>query len=154
VAPARVVTRHDFELPLGEVQENTPEWAALLGRFAVLMHVAREAWEEGRRPPGIAFHGLQSLVNAVFGDLDDRPSKLKRAPLNLLDCLQPSGMERRLVRHTRGIMGTNLPKAHLLLEAHSNLGRYAARHGLIEDHLAAKSERNIAMLKAKLGFPG
>ncbi len=154
VAPVRVVTRHDFDLPLGEVQEKTPEWVGWLACLEVLMYVAREAWEEERRLPGIGFRGLQSLVDAVYGDLDDRPSKLKRAPLNLLDCLQPSGMERRVVRQTRGIMGTNLPKAHLLLEAHSDLLRYAARHRLIEDHFATKSERNLARLKAELGFPG
>lgn len=42
----------------------------------------------------------------------------------------------------------------LLLEAHADLLRFVVRHGLIEAHLAAKSEKNLAMLKAKLGFPG
>ena len=153
-APALVVSRREFGLPIAEIRENSPEWAASLRRLEVLMHVAREAWEEGRRPPGIAFRGLQSLVAAVYRDIDDRPSKLKRSPLNLLDCLEPSGIEQRVVRHMRSTMGLDVPEAQLLLEAHSDLLRFAVRHHLIEGYFAAKSEKNIAMLKAQLGFSG
>lgn len=153
VAPVRGVTRQDFDLPISEVREGSRAWSATVDRFEVLMRVAREAWESRHRPPGIAFCGLQMLVDAMYADLNERPKKLKSAPLNLLDVLDPGGMERRLARHTRDIMGTNEPKAQILIEAHIDLLRFAVSHGLIEAPLTAKSEANIALLQAKLCFP-
>jgi hypothetical protein len=143
--------REDFDLPRGEVREGRPGWGKALLQFQAMMHVAREAWQSAGRPPGSAFRGLWLLVDAVYDDRDQRREK-KSSRENLLDCLQPSGMERRIARGASGMLGTNTPHAHLLIEAHADLLRFATRHRLIGDADAAKSERNIAMLREKLGF--
>jgi hypothetical protein len=153
-APALVVTRSDFDLPIGKALEAEPVWADSVRRFEATLQVAREAWEYERRPPGIALRGLQLLIEAMYTDLEDRPSKLKHAPLNLLDCLHPTDMERRVARSSHDMLGTNAPHAHLLFEAHADLLRFAVRHRLVETHVATKSETNLARLRAKIGFPG
>lgn len=91
------------------------------------------------------------LVDAVYDERDQRRGK-KSAPENLLDYLQPGGMERRIARGASDMLGTNTPHAHLLIGAHADLLRFATRHRLIGDADAAKSERNVAMLREKLGF--
>ncbi|HTO03378.1 MAG TPA: SEC-C metal-binding domain-containing protein [Opitutus sp.] len=143
--------REDFNLPRGGVREGSPEWGKALRQFETMMHVARDAWQSAGRPAGSAFRGLWLLVDAVYDERERRREK-KSSSENLLDCLQPGGMERRIARGAADMLGTNTPHAHLLIEAHADLLRFATRHRLIGDADAAKSERNVAMLRAKLGF--
>jgi hypothetical protein len=143
-------TRADFELSFEEVREGEPSWEAALRRYEVLMHVAREAWELERRPPGRTLVALRMLLEAAYAMCDEKPGG--KEPTNLLDCLHPAGMERRTMRSSSEFGGVNAAKAGLLLEAQEELRRYALRHGLIDDILAAKSETNVAMLRKKLGF--
>jgi hypothetical protein len=80
------------------------------------------------------------------------PGRRGEHPTNLLDCLHPAGMEHRTAHGSRALGGINLGKAGLLLEAHAQLRRFAVRHGLIDDVLAATSEATVARLRQKLGF--
>ncbi|MGH7944601.1 MAG: SEC-C metal-binding domain-containing protein [Opitutaceae bacterium] len=148
---AEPVTRRDFEFMTEKGKKGEPDREAALRQFEVMMGVAREAWEFEGRPPGCALRGLWLLVDSVFEERNDGPRN-RKAGMNLLDCLHPNGMERRVARSSRDMLGTNAPLAHLLLEAHTDLRRFAVRHGLIDQSLAAKSEKNVALLKEKLGF--
>lgn len=143
--------REDFNLPHGGMRERSSGGGKALRQFEAVMHVARDAWQSAGRPPGSAFRGLWLLVDAVYEERDQRRGK-KSSPENLLDCLHPSGMESRIARGAADMLGTNTPHAHLLIEAHADLLRFATRHRLIGDGDAAKSERNVAMLREKLGF--
>lgn len=148
-APPEEIRQEDFNLPHETVQVGQPSWQNALRQFEILMLVAHEAWKTDGRSPGCAFRGLWLLVNAVYnedGQQDWSPKK------NLLDCLQPRGMERRIARSTQDLLGTNTPHAHLLIEAHADLLRFAARHRLIAESKEAKSATNIATLRNKLGF--
>lgn len=151
-APMGECRREDFDLPRGGLHEDGPAWEKALRQFEAIMHVAHEAWQSGGRPPGGAFRGLWLLVDAVGDERDQRPKRKRSGPENLLDCLQPAGMERRIVLSARDLVGTNVPHAHLLVEAHADLLRFATRCRLVGDADAAKSERTIAALRKKLGF--
>ena len=148
------IGREDFDLPNEAVQEGHPSWNQALRQFEALMHVAHEAWQTDSRSPGSAFRGLWLLVDSVYDEQDDnRPRKGRSSTKNLLDCLQPRGMERRIVRSARGVLGTNFPHAHLLIEAHADLLRFATRWRLITETEEAKSATNLKALRKKLGFP-
>lgn len=73
---------------------------------------------------------------------------------NLLDCLEPGGIERRVARSAHDFLGTNVPQAHLLLDAHATLLLFARRHRWIEAGLADRTEKVQLQLKAKIGFAG
>jgi hypothetical protein len=157
--PPREFQREDFDLialadtDVEEEREDAPISKESRLHFEAMLRVAHEAWQFDGRPPGSAFRGVTMLVDAVFDDQDERRHPKKSAPESLLDCLRPAGMERRITRSARGMLGTNAPHAHLLIEAHADLLRFAVRHRLIAETEAAKSERNLAMLRDKLGFP-
>jgi hypothetical protein len=147
------IRREDFDLPNEPVREGHPSWQKALRQFEALMHVAQEAWQTGGRSPGSAFRGLWLLVDSVYDEQDDNGRRQGRSPTkNLLDCLQLRGMERRIIRSTRDIMGTNLPHAYLLIEAHADLLRFAARCGLITETVGAKCASNLATLRNTLEF--
>jgi hypothetical protein len=148
---AQSFTHGDFVFP-SDTQTGPAGREKGLRCFETLVHVAREAWEIERRAPGTVLHGMVLLVRAAYDDRADWPERQRGAPLNLLECLAPSGMERRVARAARSFVGTNRPRAHLLLEAHADLLRFAVRHRLIAAPEAAKSETNIAILKKKIGF--
>jgi hypothetical protein len=42
----------------------------------------------------------------------------------------------------------------ILIEAHADLLRFAARHRLVERHQAERTERHLALLREKLGLRG
>jgi hypothetical protein len=104
------------------------------------------------------FHGLWRLMNAACHELgtpSSRSRKLRREiDFNLLACLQPGGLERRVVENCRGILGPNPPRAHVLLEAHATLLGFARRHALLDPDLAERTERQLLQEKHKLAYPG
>jgi hypothetical protein len=150
--PPRAFRRKDFGLPSEPEHAGGPSWEKSLLQFEALMHAAHEAWQSADRPPGCVFRGLWLLVDAVNEELGDRRRQRRSAPENLLDCLQPRGMERRIAHSAQDMLGINEPHAHLLIEAHADLLGFATRHRLIAKVDAAKSERHIARLRRQLGF--
>ncbi len=149
------LARREFDLLVANIREGEPGWHAMLRQFEVLMVVAREAWQSEQRPPGIAFHSLWMLSDAMRSErakATDRSNKARDQALgNMIDGLQPSGLERRIAGAARGIMGTDVPRAHLLLGAHATLLGYARRHALIEANLAERTARQLGQLQAKIG---
>ena len=112
--------------------------------------MAREAWQVEQRPPASALRGLTLMLNSVYDWLEANRKKRSSSPRNLLNYLQPAGLEERLVQACRGLIGVNEPRARHLLEAHEILWRFATRHQLISDADAAQSQKEIARLKQEL----
>ncbi len=138
------LTRDVFDLGPNDARETDEAWQQSLGRQRALMHVAHEGWETDRRPPGCALLGLRLLLLAA----NEGTGK------NLLDCLNPTGMERRIVSPARSLTGMNVPLAHILIEAHADLLRFAVRHGLIDSSLSRQSEMKLGELRQELAFLG
>ena len=57
------------------------------------------------------------MLDSVYRWKSER-KKGKKNGGNLLDYLRPGGMEARLVRNCRDLIGVNEPQARLLLQAH------------------------------------
>jgi hypothetical protein len=114
--------------------------------------VAREAWRCEGFPPGCAYVGLSRLLESVCDALsetgDERKKKAQRK--NLLDYLNPGGMESRLARSCRGLLGINEPRARILLDAQEVLLRFAVRHHLIADGDAVATRAELARLRGVL----
>ena len=116
--------------------------------------VAREAWQTESFAPGCAFRGLTLLLNSVYDARAEKRTKGKKKANNLLDYLRPAGMEKRLARACRAMMGLNEPRARLMLDAHEILLRYAVRHQLISTSEAALTKKELARLRSILGDTG
>jgi hypothetical protein len=82
--------------------------------------------------------------------LDSRRKKPKKAAQNLLDYLLPAGLEARLVRSCRDLIGVNEPRARLMLDAHEVLLRFATRHQLLSEPDIARSRQELERLKQQL----
>jgi hypothetical protein len=91
------------------------------------------------------------LLNSVYSWKDQRGRKSKSSSNNLLDYLHPGGLESRLVRGCREVIGVNSPRARLLLQAHELLAHSAVRHQLITPAACAQTEKELSRLRRKLG---
>jgi hypothetical protein len=69
---------------------------------------------------------------------------------NLLDHLNPAGLDERLARSCRGILGVNVPRARLMLEAHELLLRFAERHQLVSAGDVAATQSELIRLRGVL----
>jgi hypothetical protein len=148
--PATPWSRAEFELVLGDITENTKAWEDCLRLFRTLVHVVREAWQFEQRSPGRALRGLTLMLNSVYDSLASGGKKPGKATRNLLDHLLPAGLEARLVRSCRDIIGVNEPRARLMLDAHEVLLRFAMRHHLLSEPDSARSRQNLDRLKQQL----
>ena len=142
-------TKTDFDLTGAVGVDDSPEWRAALRRLEALMQVAREAWQFDGRPPGCAFRELKLLVDAAYDEREAGRGKRKQKPFNLLDCLNDR-IESRVARSSQGFLGTDVPHARLLLNAHRHLLRFAQRHQLIATEAAARTEKELDRLQAML----
>ena len=130
-------------------QERT---AACLRLYDTLIAVARDAWRCEVFPPGCAYLGLSRLLGSVYdarAEAEEKRKK-KRRPDNLLDYLNPAGMEARIARSCDDLLGVNEPRARILLDAQEVLVNFASRHRLIADAAAAASRAELARLRAIL----
>ena len=95
----------------------------------MLIGVARDAWRCESFPPGCAFLGLSRLIESVYSARAEAGEKRKKKPKrdNLLDYLNPGGMEARLARSCRDLLGVNEPCARILLDAQEDAGAAATR---------------------------
>jgi hypothetical protein len=149
-SPATTWARAEFELVRGDIKEDTKAWEDCLRLLRTLVQVAREAWRLDQRSPGCALRGLTLMLNSVYDTLDSRKKKPKKAAQNLLDYLLPAGLEARLVRSCRDLIGVNQPRARLILNAHEVLLRFATRHQLLSEPDLARSRQELARLKQQL----
>jgi hypothetical protein len=150
-SPGPALTRAQFELVTGDISTNDRDWKECLRLYGTMMWVAREAGQAESFVPGCAFRGLTQLLNSVYDARADNRTKGKKQSTNLLDYLLPAGMEKRLARSCRNIIGVNKPRARLILEAYEILLGYAKRHQLISTSDAASTQKELARLRRILG---
>ena len=145
-------TRAHFELATGDMRTSDRAWQECLRLYDTLIGVAREAWRCEGFPPGCAYLGLSRLLESVYSALAEAGEKRKKNPQrnNLLDYLNPGGMESRLARSCRDLLGVNEPRARILLDAQEILLRFAVRHQLIADADAAATRAELARLRGML----
>jgi len=145
-------TRADFALVRGDIRTSDQAWQECLRLYDALIAVARDAWRCEGFPPGCAFLGLSRLLESIYtarAEAEEK-GKRKRQPDNLLDYLNPSGMEARIARNCNDLLGVNVPRARILLDAQEVLLRFASRHQLIADAAAAPTRAELARLRAVL----
>ncbi len=151
-------TRADFALVTDDIRTSDLAWQECLRLDGTLIGVARDAWRDEGFPPGCAFLGLSRLLEAVYRAHDaagsrrrERPKNKERRPRNnLLDYLNPDGMEARLARSCNDVLGVNEPRARILLDAQEVLLRFAVRHQLIADAGADATRTELARLRGVL----
>ena len=146
-------TRAHFALVAGDIRTSDQAWQECLRLYDTLTAVARDAWRCESFPPGCAFLGLSRLLESVYYDARAEAGekrKKKQRPDNLLDYLKPGGMEARLARSCRDLLGVNEPRARILLDAQEVLLRFAIRHQLIADAGAAATRAELARLRGVL----
>ncbi len=145
-------TREHFALVTGDIRTSDRAWQECLRLYDTLIGVARDAWRCESFPPGCAFLGLSRLLESVYNARaeagEKRKKKLERG--NLLDYLNPGGMEARLARSCRDVLAVNEPRARILLEAQEVLLRFAVRHQLIADGDTAATRAELARLRGVL----
>ena len=118
--------------------------------------MARDAWRRESFPPGCAYFGLSRLLESVYDASAEAGEKRKRKSQrnNLIDYLNPGGMEARLARTCRDMLGINEPRARILLDAHEVLLGFAVRHHVITDADAAAARAEVARLRGALQAGG
>jgi len=111
--------------------------------------VARDAWCCESFPPGCAYLGLSRLFESVYSARAEAREKRKQKPQrdNLLDYLNPGGMEARIARNCDDLLGVNQPRAQILLDAQEVLLRFAGRNQLVADADAAATRAEMARLR-------
>ena len=149
-SPMPLWARAQFDLVSGDIRSDNEAWRQNLRLYGRLMHVAREAWQVERRPPGCALCGLRLMLHSVYDWLNADRKNRKSASRNLLDSLRPAGLEPRLVRGCPDLVGVNEPRARLLLDAHGILLRFAGRHQLVSEADAAESHKELTRLQHAL----
>lgn len=95
---------------------------------------------------------LESVYRAQNRDETKRKrnQKGRSQPGNQLDFLTLSGMEERIARACPDLLGVNVARAQILVDAHTVLLDFAGRHGLISDGDAAATRTELARLRGVL----
>ncbi|MEO8351783.1 MAG: SEC-C domain-containing protein, partial [Chthoniobacteraceae bacterium] len=148
--------RGDFDLVFGDITEDDDAWAGAMRLNAALVGVARDGWEVEQTLPGVAMVGLQMMLVGVYRSdaVSGRRRPGKNSGDNTLDnliaCLAPAGIEKRIVAESQDIIGVQVPRAHLLVDAHDLLRRFARRHSLMAEAESALTEKELNRLRAVL----
>ena len=152
-APRSKWTRADFDLVKGDISSNPVAWQECLRLYDTLMGVAREAWQNENFPPACGFLGLSRALESVYDSREKTQAKTTKESKrgNLLDYLNVAGLDERIARSCRDVLGINLPRARLMLEAYELLLRFAIRHQLVSTGSAAATESELIRLRGVLG---
>ena len=149
-APPPAWSRAEFGLVSGNVATDAKARQDAQRLYRVQMHIAREAWELDRCPAGCTLYGLNLVLNSVYRAQADHQKQRKYAARNLLDHLQPPGMEARLARATYDLLGANVPRARLLLDSQEALLRLADRHRLMSEAEVVSARGNMEQIRRRL----
>ena len=151
-------TRACFDLVTGDIRESEQAWQDCVRLYDALLRVAREAWRIDGVPPGWAFVGLSRLLESVYRARNrdemkrsrNRKTQKESRPRNLLDYLNPAGMEQRIVRACPDVLGVSVARAQVLVDAHTVLLDFASRHELLADGSAAAARTELVRLRGVL----
>lgn len=144
--------RARFALVTGDIRASDRAWQECLRLYDALIGVARDAWRAESFPPGCTFLGLSRLLESVYSANAEAAEKRRKKPQrdNLLDYLNPGGMEARIARSCEDLMGVNEPRARILLDAQEVLLGFASRHQLIAEAAAAATRTELSRLRGVL----
>ncbi len=150
--PRSTWTRADFNLVKGDIGKDDEAWQECLRLYDTLMGVAREAWRSERIPPACGLRGLSKILESVYDARDKAQKKTKKNSIqdNLLDSLNVAGLDERIARSCRDVLGINLPRARLMLEAYEVLLRFAQRHQLVVADAAVATATELMRLRGVL----
>jgi len=148
--PVTPLGRAEFELVLADISADKGAGEDLFRLYRAQMQVAREAWQIEQRLPGCALCGLTMMLNSVYRALVAGGKKPKKASPNWLDYLQPAGLEARLVRSCRDLIGLNEPRTRRMLDAHNVLLRFAMRHQLLSKQNIDRAQQKLDHLAQQL----
>ena len=92
------------------------------------------------------------MLMELFGNGEERNERgnKKKHLRSLLDFLRASDIDGRVARNSRDLVGFNVPKALVLLQAHELLLHSAARHQLLPMAEIAQTEAELARLRSYL----
>lgn len=151
-------TRACFDLVTGDIRESEKAWQDCVRLYDALLRVAREAWRIDGVPPGWAFVGLSRLLESVYRARnrnemkrsENRKAQKESRARNLLDYLNPAGMEQRIARACPDMLGVSVARAQVLVDAHTVLLDFASRHELLAGGSAAATRTELARLRGVL----
>jgi hypothetical protein len=114
-------TRTHFALVAGDIRSSDSAWQECLRLNDTLMGVARDAWRSESFPAGCAFLALSRLVASVYGARAETGEKRKKRSGggNLLNYLNPGGMEARIARGCRELLGVNDARGYFWMRKES-----------------------------------
>ncbi len=135
-----IVTPEAFDLPVTEDghEDFVSQDVALL---ACLTAVAHDAWQQDGLSPEATLRGTFLISEAAR-----RRRKPRGKRVNLLNDLEPGGLENRLERAVPDLLGSGIAEAELVLQAWRALLGTARRHGLVSEDAAAASAAEIGQL--------
>ena len=150
--------RAQFDLVTSDIRKSEQAWQQCLRLYDALLRVARETWRIDGIPPGWAFVGLSRLLESVYRAQSRDESKRKDGKKgrteprarNLLDCLNPEGMEPRIAWACPDVLGVNVARARILVDAHTVLLDFASRQGFITNDTEAATRAEIVRLHGVL----
>jgi hypothetical protein len=150
-APKSAWVRADFRPVDGNVCEDPQAWQDCVRLLGNLIRVAQEGWQFDRQPPGSGLRGLSLVLNSVYNRREYQWEKSKKKLSdNLLSYLGPGGLDARITRASRDLIGVNEPRARLLLRAQESLTNFALRHGLISAAEAKAMGTELSRLRSYL----
>jgi hypothetical protein len=140
----------DFRIArLAESKSQRREaWITIHGAF---VEVAREAWESGDGHPARTMLGLNLVYRAAEEKVAPHGGKGKKNPPSLLSCIEPGRIEQQVSRECSDFMGVKVPRAHIMLDAHGSLARWAGRQGLMTEGEVSDIERKVDQIRTKIG---
>jgi hypothetical protein len=143
-----VFSREQFMVPgsTKDPGERELRWNVLQQAF---VEVARDGWQSENRHPSTTLIGLHMVLRSVENGLGSPREKGRKYPLNLLDYLNYSALNRLVATECRDLLGINLDRARIMLDACVALIRWTGRHGLLAEADAAKAEKDMARLMGK-----
>jgi hypothetical protein len=80
----------------------------------------------------------------------NRKTQKESRTRNLLDYLNPAGMEQRIARACPDVLGVSVARAQVLVDAHTVLLGFASRHELFADSSAAAARTELVRLRGVL----
>jgi hypothetical protein len=121
----RVLHLSRDKAPAG-AQENN--WIARLALFVEV--AASHHGKTAGSHPARTLVGLQMIESAAYHRIDTHPGKEPKSQRNLLSYLDPENIERQVASESRDLVGINVPRARIMLDAHTALALWAERQGL------------------------
>ena len=143
-------SHEQFRVP-SSVKDSGKQEILWNGLQQAFVEIARDEWLTADRDPSRTLIGLSMILRAVESYLASHREKGRKYPLNLLDYLNTASLDRLVATECGDILGVNLERAFIMLDACVALTRWASRQGLLDDKETANAEKDLAQFLKKIG---